>query len=99
MERRPDFLKKCRLRYPLNSQRLLGTQSRPSAFSLRIHAWGRQPWIAKIESGAASDVRFSKTCKAGASIRAQEEPLRPNTILRALEESVARRYGEVQIWP
>jgi len=31
--------------------------------------------------------------------KGQEEPLRPNTILRALEESVARRYHEVQIWP
>jgi len=31
--------------------------------------------------------------------KGQEEPLRPNTILRALEENIARRYHEVQIWP
>ena len=27
------------------------------------------------------------------------EPLRPNTILQTLEESIARRYREGQIWP
>ena len=27
------------------------------------------------------------------------EPLRPNTILRALEKSIARRYREGLIWP
>jgi hypothetical protein len=27
------------------------------------------------------------------------KPLRPNTILRALEESIARRYREGHIWP
>ena len=31
--------------------------------------------------------------------KGQEEPLRPNTILRALEESIARRHHEVQIRP
>ena len=31
--------------------------------------------------------------------KGQEEPLRPNTILRALEESIARRYHEGHIWP
>ena len=31
--------------------------------------------------------------------KGQEERLRPNTILRALEESIARRHHEVQIWP
>ena len=27
------------------------------------------------------------------------EPLRPNTILRVLEESIARRFREGHIWP
>ena len=27
------------------------------------------------------------------------EPLRPNTILRTLEESIARRFREGHIWP
>jgi hypothetical protein len=27
------------------------------------------------------------------------EPLRPNTLLRSLEESIARCYREGQIWP
>ena len=31
--------------------------------------------------------------------KGQVEPLRPNTILQALEESIARRYREGQIWP
>jgi hypothetical protein len=31
--------------------------------------------------------------------KGQEEPLRPNTILWALEESIARRYHEGHIWP
>ena len=30
--------------------------------------------------------------------KGQEEPLRPNTILRALEESIARRYYEGHVW-
>ena len=29
----------------------------------------------------------------------QVEPLRPNMILQALEESIARRYHEGHIWP
>jgi hypothetical protein len=29
----------------------------------------------------------------------QVEPLRPNTILRMLEERIARRYRERHIWP
>ena len=29
----------------------------------------------------------------------QLEPLRPNTILRILEERIARRYRERHIWP
>ena len=31
--------------------------------------------------------------------KGQAEPLRPNTILEALEESIARRYREGRIWP
>ena len=31
--------------------------------------------------------------------KGQEGRLRANTILRALEESIARRHHEVQIWP
>ena len=30
--------------------------------------------------------------------KGQLEPLRPNTILRALEESIARRFREGHIW-
>jgi len=31
--------------------------------------------------------------------KGQLEPLRPNTILRTLEESIARRFREGHIWP
>jgi hypothetical protein len=31
--------------------------------------------------------------------KGQVEPLRPNIILQALEESIARRYHEGHIWP
>jgi len=31
--------------------------------------------------------------------KGQVESLRPNTILRALEESMARRYREGHMWP
>ena len=31
--------------------------------------------------------------------KCQLEPLRPNTILRMLEERIARRYRERHIWP
>ena len=31
--------------------------------------------------------------------KGQLEPLRPNTILWALEESIARRFREGHIWP
>ena len=31
--------------------------------------------------------------------KCQLEPLRPNTILRILEERIARRYREHHIWP
>jgi hypothetical protein len=31
--------------------------------------------------------------------KGQLRPLRPNAILRALEESIARRYREGHIWP
>jgi hypothetical protein len=31
--------------------------------------------------------------------KCQLEPLRPNTILRMLEERVARRYRERHVWP
>ena len=31
--------------------------------------------------------------------KGQLEPLRPNTILRTLEESIARRFREGRIWP
>ena len=31
--------------------------------------------------------------------KGREEPLRPNTILRMLEERIARRHRERHIWP
>jgi hypothetical protein len=31
--------------------------------------------------------------------KSELEPLRPNTILRVLEESIARRFREGHIWP
>jgi hypothetical protein len=36
---------------------------------------------------------------AVAVYKGQVEPLRPNMILQALEQSIARRYHEGHIWP
>ena len=64
---------------------------------------GGQSWIAIIESGAASAEILKITQGQGEGVTAVDKgqlgPLRPNTILEALEESIARRNREGDIWP
>jgi hypothetical protein len=91
-------------RYPLNSQRLLGTQSRLSAFSFRHLCTGTTTVDRKNRIGRRDLGEILKSAQGrGEGVvavdKCQLEPLRPNTILRMLEERIARRYRERHIWP
>ena len=69
-----------------------------------IHAWGPTIMDRNSRIGRRERCEILKSTQGlgegvVAGNKGQLEPLRPNTILWALEESIARRFREGHIWP